>query len=636
MKNKRLFDALSYADDKYVEEASVHGVLTSKRKARRILSVMAACFCAAVIGVNLWLFIPFSTDPPRMEKYADSEYYEIIYRINALQVSSSVYKNNYEKYIKGKLFDFSAKEDSLAIETVSGSGNMSGAQENYLTNDSDNVSSYVEVTDNQVQGIIESDYIKRSSTHIFYMHGRNISAYSIAGDESECVGSITLKNSGAKGFFLSEDCSTVIVVSNRYSNGKDYTSIVTVDVTDPSNMKLKGEIVADGGYFSSRLVDGELLLMTRFCVYTPDYDDITTFVPHIGEEGNKEPVSMDGIIYPDKLTEANYTVICKLDANTLELVDSSAFLSYSTDAYVSSEYIFVAREYSGDAYEEADGWLWRDRMTEIAYITYDGFEKVNTVSVEGYIKDQYSLDQKDDVLRIVTTTSSSRYKKADSKSRYTREIAFGGGTNASLYCVDIKTGNIIASVEDFAPVGETVRSVRFDGDSAYVCTAIQLSDPVFFFDLSDLDNITYKETGTIEGFSTSLINMGNGFLLGIGEGDQGLKLEIYKETATGVESYCKYEYRFGDYSHDYKAYYVDRENQLIGLGIWQRASYSKAGYVVLHFDGTSLRELLYEDIGGSVDNMRGVYIDGYMYMFGYRGVEGHPADFKACTLQWQS
>ena len=154
------------------------------------------------------------------------------------------------------------------------------------------------------------------------------------------------------------------------------------------------------------------------------------------------------------------------------------------------------------------------------------------------------------------------------------------------------------------------------------------------FDLSDINNITYKETGTIEGFSTSLINMGNGFLLGIGDGGQGLKLEIYKETPTGVESYCKYEYRFGDYSSDYKAYYVDRENQLIGLGIWQRALEMRSGYVVLHFDGTSLTEVLYEDVEGSFDKMRAVYIDGYMYIFGYRGKAGDPADFKICSLQW--
>ena len=102
---------------------------------------------------------------------------------------------------------------------------------------------------------------------------------------------------------------------------------------------------------------------------------------------------------------------------------------------------------------------------------------------------------------------------------------------------------MVAKVERFAPKGETVRSVRFDGDYAYVCTAIQLTDPVFFFDLSDLSNITYKDTGTISGFSTSLVDLGDGFLMGIGVGSLSttLKVEIYVEGEQGVESYCSYE-----------------------------------------------------------------------------------------------
>lgn len=638
MKKKRLFTSLTNVDDKYVEEAAAQvSVNAKKRNVRRVFGAIAACFCVAVIGINLWLFIPFSTEPPKMEEYADNEYYEIIYRMNALRVSSSAYKNNYEKYIKGRLFNFAKTEDSVRNEAIGMDGQEAVSDRGPFyeySESSDNESSYVEVTDNQVAGIIESDLIKRTDKHIFYMYGNTIAAYSIKGEQSEQVGSIQIDIGRTQGFFLSKDCSTIAVLTKKYENGKDYTAIVTVDVNDPANMKKADNVIIDGDYFSARLIDGELLLMTRFYAYKPDFDDLTTFVPHIGEEGNKMPIPMKGIIYPEKLTETNYTVVCKLDIHTLELIDSAAFLSYSSNAYVSSKYIFVARDYTDEPYERDDGWLWRDRMTEVAYITYDGLEAVNSVCVKGYIKDQYSLDQKDDILRIVTTTSSSKYKRVGDPNQYTADIAFRSGTSASLYCVDVESGKIISSVEEFAPLGETVRSVRFDGDSAYVCTAIQQTDPVFFFDLSDLTDITYKETGTIEGFSTSLINMGNGFLLGIGEGNQGLKIEIYRETTTGVEPYCKYEYRFGDYSRDYKAYCVDRENQIIGLGVWQKALDMRSGYVVLHFDGTKLSEILYEDLPGSFNRMRAVYIDGYMYMFGYEGKTGTPAVFKVSSLQW--
>ena len=194
-------------------------------------------------------------------------------------------------------------------------------------------------------------------------------------------------------------------------------------------------------------------------------------------------------------------------------------------------------------------------------------------------------------------------------------------TNANLYCIDATTFETLATVESFAPWGESVRSVRFDGEAAYVCTSIQLSDPVFFFDLSDIGNITYTDTGTIDGFSSSLINFGNGFLIGIGVGSMSstLKIEVYTEEGGVVIPLCAYELENTYYSTEYKSYYVDRKNQIIGLGV---TSYSGekfngnggTGYILLSFDGFALHELISVAIDGEPSNMRGVYIDDCFYI----------------------
>ena len=140
------------------------------------------------------------------------------------------------------------------------------------------------------------------------------------------------------------------------------------------------------------------------------------------------------------------------------------------------------------------------------------------------------------------------------------------------------------------------------------------------------NNITYKDTGTIEGFSTSLINLGNGYLLGIGRGDNwsDFKVEVYEETADGVRSVCSYELENTNYSTEYKSYYIDRQNQLIGIGVIENRYYNtlknpnEAGrYILLHFDGYELIELLNVPLAGEPVNNRGVYIDGYMYLFGH-------------------
>ena len=115
------------------------------------------------------------------------------------------------------------------------------------------------------------------------------------------------------------------------------------------------------------------------------------------------------------------------------------------------------------------------------------------------------MDEKDGILRVVTTVEYGSYSDA-----YGHGWFVPAYTSASLYCVSLEDFETVASVEKFAPEGEQVQSVRFDGDYAYVCTSVNFSDPVFFFDLSDLSNITYTDTGEIEGFSSSLVDFENG------------------------------------------------------------------------------------------------------------------------------
>ena len=321
----------------------------------------------------------------------------------------------------------------------------------------------------------------------------------------------------------------------------------------------------------------------------------------------------------------------KLDESTLALEGAAAYLSYSEDVYVSEEHVFLTHVFA-DERENDDGTVTRNSMTEISCLSYGGesFERRGSATVSGYVKDQWSMDEYEGILRVFTTTNATTIlEKHYDNGNVSQEVlkTSTGDSNASLYCIDLSTFETVASVIDFAPPREEIQSVRFDKDAAYACTSVELSDPVFFFDLSDISNITYKDTGTIEGFSTSLINLGGGYLLGIGRGDSwsDFKVEVYEESADGVRSVCSYELENTGYSTEYKSYYVDRQNQLVGIGIVDN-SYYGAGkysdeatrYLLLRFDGYELTELVNLPLAGDPVYMRGVYIDGYMYMFGHR------------------
>ena len=627
MKKKNWYRGFSLADDKYIAEAHPDNVIKPKRN-KVFISLVAACACFALLFCNLWLFIPFNTTPPDVSQYADSEYYGLIQKLNLLTFEQPRYKSNAEKFW-AELNSISLNNGTNGEDAASGDSAMS-----------DGTSGYQEITDNQVEGIIEADRIKRSDTHIYYLDDEVLRIFSIDKENSTEVGSYTIYEEG-KGpymdqweFYLSRDCRTVTVVTQYYSKNESisrrYVNLISLDVSDPTNIVKKDEFNVTGEYLSSRMTNGSILLLTEFVINKQelDFDDVATFVPQIDEGNGLYSIPANGIVSPDKLSNTRYTVVMKLDENTLDLKGTAAYLSYSEDVYVSENHVFLTHVFA-DKKENEDGTITRNSMTEISCLTYggDSFEIKGNVTVRGYVKDQWSMDEYENILRVFTTTNATTIReRVYDNGTVSADIlqTATGLSNASLYCIDLSTFEVVASVIDFAPQREEIQSVRFDKETAYVCTSIEMSDPVFFFDLSDLDNITYKDTGTIEGFSTSLINLGNGYLLGIGRGGSwsSFKVEVYEETSDGVRSVCSYELENADYSTDYKSYYVDRQNQLVGIGIVDKSYYSTdknsteaSRYVLLHFDGYELVELVNVPLAGEPANMRGVYIDGYMYMF---------------------
>ena len=648
MKKNKIIDAIGLADEKYIAEAApsrgragLFGIKrtvgdagpyngngkNSNRRKLRFAAIAAAL--ALVLGAAL--FVPFRNTPPSVKKYADSEYYGIIEKLNKANFAPPQYRNGFDAILQGAddLLDgmFLAKAQNGA-DRAPGDAMATGGQ------------NYAETTDNQVSGVIEADLVKRSDKYIYYLNAPMLYVYSIDGESSETVAKYRVADGNGKYYYyeewelyLSEDCNTVTVIAPGSVTGNGYPSarveVISLDVSDPESISEKGRASVSGGYISSRLVNGDLLLITEFYAGDADFSDESTFVPQINTGDGAESIPADCIISPEVLTSSRYTVVCRFDEGTLELEDKAALLSYSDEVYVSAERVYAVRQYREKLTE--DDVSYYVIMTEISCVDYGGekFVDKGCVQVEGYIKDQYSLDEYNGMLRIVTTTSNTFSGRSDNTNEFgimiapkPQEFPITLGTSASLYIVDIGDFTVLQSVKYFAPVGETVRSVRFDGTAAYVCTAVQQTDPVFFFDLSDINNIKVKDTGTISGFSTSLVNMGNGFLLGIGRGESwnSVKVEVYEEAAKGVRSVAVYEKMGASYAEDYKAYLIDRKNGLVGLGItfdYTAGEYSfddQGRYVLLHFNGYDLVPLVNTSLDGDDGKKRGIIIEDLLYL----------------------
>ena len=199
--------------------------------------------------------------------------------------------------------------------------------------------------------------------------------------------------------------------------------------------------------------------------------------------------------------------------------------------------------------------------------------------------------------------------------------------NVSLYIYNLHDNSLAYSVEDFAIEGEEATAVRFMGDELYVCTAVvaKFTDPVYFFDLTDYENIIFNDTGIIEGYSTSLIDLGEGFLLGMGvESRDYSKIEVYEDAGDRVVSVDKLLFD-GDVSSEYKAYLINREKNLFGFGARYFApsdiyevgkNYYNNVYVLVQFDGYDLNiiEICTIPSGVDPDTVRCAYVDGYLYI----------------------
>lgn len=654
MKKQDIYKELSNIDQEMIADADPGmPVRGAGRRHWRVTALIAACLSLVILTASLFMLLPNNRGnapeqpkdgelPAALKAHADSDYIELMLALYNYDQSLHVVKanNSILDAIEGL---FRPKQD----DAVNYNGELMGpdaptaaGRDDY--GDSGEGNGYIETTDNQVAGVIEADLVKRTASHIFYLdrNAMTVRVYSIKGEESACVAKLAVDHgyenmlSGIYNarLFLSEDGKTLIVLGDvigQLENGSAKTKIgatllLAYDVSDPENISPKGHLAICGSYLSARMTRGKLLLMSAYNIERVDYEDEMSFLPVIDRGEGFRVMAAEDIVFPEELTSRRYTVVTQVDTETLALDGAIACLCYSDDVYVSADKIYLTRTHTNEReYRENGDTLGESSAaTEILAVGYgkSGFCRLGGIEIDGTVKDQYSLDEYEGKLRVVTTLTSSSFKV---NKRYDSSITrpVERRTNAALYCIDLGTWQIVGEVRNFAPDGETAESVRFDGNKVYVCTAVvvKLSDPVYFFDLSDVSNITYTDTGTIEGYSSSLVDFGEGMLLGIGYGADrfSLKLEIYTENGDKVESVCTYEEHEVSFSEDYKSYFIDRERGLVGLMVNNMSDGIGASrYILLCFNGCKFIKVADESMEAwqACDFARAVLADKYFYI----------------------
>ena len=210
----------------------------------------------------------------------------------------------------------------------------------------------------------------------------------------------------------------------------------------------------------------------------------------------------DQIHKPVSAADCNLLSVVTFDVGdnlTGPVTSTGLFTDSAQQIYVSESGVYVLRQKS-DSY----GLPTNTEILKFAFQS-DGTTSLEAVgSVRGTVHDQFSLDEHDGQLRVVTT-----------------EVVYGYWGQVlqrqnDLYVLEQVGTQLVAvgTLENFAPT-EEVKSVRFAGDRAYICT-FRVIDPLFAIDLSQPAAPRIAGAIHIPGFSDYLQPIGEDYVLGFG------------------------------------------------------------------------------------------------------------------------
>ncbi len=304
-----------------------------------------------------------------------------------------------------------------------------------------------------------------------------------------------------------------------YSHGGiELTMAVCFDITDKNAPVEEWRFYQDGEYISSRLIGNQFVVLSSYYVDITDDKEIVidNCVPTFacGNEEMKR-ISVGDVCVMEGITDTSYLFATTLDINDENSVKNQAVLGAGKDVYCTTENLYaVSTRYKNEGVvgEVFGVTTYTTKVYKFDIRNYN-ISYLGCGEVEGYTLNQFSIDEYNGYLRIATSTGN-----------------WGENISNRVYVLDSDL-NVVGKIEGIAK-GETIKSVRFNGDTGYVVTFEQ-TDPLFVIDLSNPEKPKVKGELKIPGFSTYLHPVGENLVLGVGvDGDEngqtnGMKVSLF-------------------------------------------------------------------------------------------------------------
>ncbi|MDE6789042.1 MAG: beta-propeller domain-containing protein [Ruminococcus sp.] len=397
------------------------------------------------------------------------------------------------------------------------------------------------------------------------------------------------------------------------------------------NAELLGTYWQDGWYKDVRIApDGYMYLVSTYNSMTfeeiGDAENIEKYIPECGIDDTKECMPPEDILLPEKTIDnygnLSYTIIGSIDLTVsaqFTPADSKALAGYTGELYTSAENIYTTV-----------GW----ENTDITRISVSGgnITPVASGTVEGYVKDQFSMSEYDGYFRIATTVN----KWTDNSNFFTDMLGISTSSehiqDNRVYVLDMDL-NQVGCVSGFGE-NETIKSVNFSGNMGYVVTYEQ-TDPLFAIDLSNPAEPFITDEFKILGYSTYMQNWTDGLLLGFGiDADEngienGVKLVMFDNSdpynlqEVGLYSINRTDdtYVYSPAAWERKQLLIAPEKNIIGipLSIYNyndSDNYDISKYMFFEYaDGEFIpKGEISKTISYNDNYDRALYIGGYVYV----------------------
>lgn len=403
----------------------------------------------------------------------------------------------------------------------------------------DTKSEAVYQTNTQLEGVDEADIVKTDGSYLYhYRRDRKTGIPKISIVEAKALketASIPMDGSYSPNIYLAgqnlvvvEDVAkdrTASLLGDRsdliipeYEKKKQrfvpMTQVAVYDLTDKTNPRLAHSFYQSGSYENSRLHDNVVYTVTR--QYLSDLPEPAAFLseqtlPFTVEQAVAKLLPAESIWIGREerpIHQLGYTVLSALDLDN-GFTTTKAIAGDCDEMLLTPDSLYL----TADLYSD-----WGGRETGILKFTIDrtNLAYVGDTTVEGYIDNQFALDEYQGNLRIATTSWNDKRNTQNGVYVLDRQLA--------------PLGKVTGLAET-----EQIYSVRYAGQYAYMVTFRQ-TDPLFVIDLSDPTAPVVKGELKIPGFSEYLHPIDATTLLGIGQNTRevqggvrtdGLKLSLF-------------------------------------------------------------------------------------------------------------